>query len=117
MHSLADILRACGRGLQCNFSILQLVIQGGNCTAVFGDFLLQVIQKLLSLGILSFALGNCRAQLLNLITVCHIGRCDITAIIQKQQQALVVARFLLLYLLQIELKPVGLKLLLTQLCC
>ena len=81
MHSLADILRACGRGLQCNLGILQLVIQGGNRTAVFGDFLLQVIQQLLGLGILSFALGNCRAQLLNLITVCHIGSGDIAAVI------------------------------------
>ena len=116
MHSLADILRACGRGLQRNLGILQLVIQGGNRTAVFGDFLLQVIQQLLGLGILTFALGNCRAQLLHLITVCHIGRGDIAAVIQKQQQTFVVARFLLLHLLQIELEPVGLKLLLTQLC-
>ena len=115
MHSLADILRACGRGLQRNLGILQLVIQCGNRTAVFGDFLLQVIQKLLSLGILTFALGNGRAQLLNLITVCHISCSDIAAVIQKQQQALVVARFLLLHLLQIELEPVGFQLILTQL--
>ena len=116
VHSLADILRACSRGLQRNLGILQLVIQGGNRTAVFGNFLLQAIQQLLSLGILTFALGNCRAQLLHLITVCHIGRSDIAAVIQKQQQTFVVARFLLLHLLQIELEPVGLKLLLTQLC-
>lgn len=116
MHSLTDILRACGRGLQRNFGILQLVIQGGNRTAVFGNFLFQAIQKLLDLGILSLALRNCCAQLLHLITACHIGRGDIAAVIQKQQQTLVVARFLLLHLLQVQLEPVGLKLLLTQLC-
>ena len=116
VHSLADILRACGRGLQGNLGILQLVIQGGNRTAVFGNFLFQAIQKLLGLGILSLALRNCCAQLLHLITACHIGSGDITAVIQKQQQTLVVAHLLLLHLLQIELEPVCLQLLLTKLC-